>query len=270
MAKTLTANALLDTIERAALDPDSDITSVLRQCVAFGSRMNAPALTEWALKELKGYDSGQLPPYRVIPAPLLMDCASMAWRKSDAPVPFGLIDDDLDVKEEVQYGPPLATAEEAIRNAKARGEQTLRLSIPGSDHLVTLMNYRLQEAGNPFSVERVFWAVNISSMARVADVVRTTVIELVSKIRLEVGQREVAAEPDAVDRVSSHVLKGFINVNRVVNQTITGSAGDVNMVANKSTVGGPERQGWLKQWMYWLAGGATIVAAVPIVIAWLH
>ena len=271
MARPQTAKALLDEIEREALNPNSDISSVLRKCVSYSGRMNAPALKAWALKELKGYDAGEtLPPYRMIAAPVLLDASIPGGLVTGQQVPFGLVPDGIEIEDEVPYGSPLAGAYEAVRTAQARGDESTRFGIPGSTQLLWLMNSELHRQSPRQEITRIYWSVHVSAILKMIDVVRTTVIELVAEIRSEAIALKVEPGHETVDRATRTVLRGLVNVNTVYNQTISGSSGDVTMVANRSSTGGPVPEGRMKTWMYWVTGGATVVAAVPIVLLWLR
>lgn len=61
-------------IESGALDSDADLPKLLRTCIALGGSIGTADLRDWASRELKGYGpDDDLPEYRRIPAPLMLD-----------------------------------------------------------------------------------------------------------------------------------------------------------------------------------------------------
>src|SRR5688572_22274529 len=85
---------LLSEIETAALDPTSDLPAVLRKCIALGGAVGSERLRGWAARELKGYRSDEeLPHYRQIVAPLLLDGVAGNMRVRDQAVPAMMIPD---------------------------------------------------------------------------------------------------------------------------------------------------------------------------------
>lgn len=102
----------LSSIQAGALDPTSDLATVLRHCLALGGETGSTRLREWASRELKGYGAeDDLPPYRVTSAVLFLDgftgagqisrqMVSAALLPSEA---LGLLDQPIEMRE------PLAT-----------------------------------------------------------------------------------------------------------------------------------------------------------------
>lgn len=65
---------LVSKIENDALDESVPLTRVLRKCVVLGGKSGSERLRDWATRELDGYyDEDELPGYRIIHAPLVMD-----------------------------------------------------------------------------------------------------------------------------------------------------------------------------------------------------
>ena len=59
---------LLEQLQEAAVDPNSDLGEVLRRCKVLASRLKSPQLEDWLLWESNGYpDDVDLPDYRVWP-----------------------------------------------------------------------------------------------------------------------------------------------------------------------------------------------------------
>ena len=59
---------LLEQLQEAAVDPNSDLGEVLRRCKVLAARLKSPQLEDWLLWESNGYpDDVDLPDYRVWP-----------------------------------------------------------------------------------------------------------------------------------------------------------------------------------------------------------
>ena len=72
-------HTLLAEIERDLLDGRA-LADLLRKCIMLGGRSGSQELRDWAGKELRGYDpDDELPPYRVVSAPIMLDGISGNW-----------------------------------------------------------------------------------------------------------------------------------------------------------------------------------------------
>jgi AbiTii len=62
------------------LDQKTPIGDLLRKVIALGGQAASKELRDWATKELRGYQGDeQLPPYRIIGAPLQLDMINLAY-----------------------------------------------------------------------------------------------------------------------------------------------------------------------------------------------
>ena len=63
---------LLEQLQEAAVDPNSDLGEILRRCKVLAARLKSPQLEDWLLWESNGYpDDVDLPDYRVWPVEVL-------------------------------------------------------------------------------------------------------------------------------------------------------------------------------------------------------
>jgi AbiTii len=71
------AESLIDQIQTDALDDAVPVATALRKCIVLGGQSGSEALRDWATRELQGYEAeADLPPYRVVLAPLMVDAVS--------------------------------------------------------------------------------------------------------------------------------------------------------------------------------------------------
>jgi hypothetical protein len=259
---------LLTQIERGAHDSNSDLPTLLRKCIALGGATGSERLRDWASSELKGYASEEdLPDYRTVTAPLLMDGFSGNYHVTKQAVPIMLIPDvarDM-LEGDVQFPQPIAEIADLLTRAHAQNETAVRIQPAGGAALVALMNHELAQAGQQHqSVERIYWSVILSPLARILDVVRTNLVELVAEMRaatpcdLMVPTREAAEQ--AVD-IAIYGKKNRVIINQV------GPGSNVASAAGGTASVGSRRESESRAFMWWLAAIATIISAAAAV--WL-
>ena len=147
------------------------------------------------LGELKGYGQGDaLPPYRTIPAILVLDGATMTHRVTGqqiSPTSLPDIAHDL-IKEEVPLYGPIAELTDAIRNARNQGESHLDFGIPAGSALTALTNHHLRVKGVQYqTIERIYWRAAVTSLVGVVDTVQTNLVEIGGRVtsRCRPGRR---------------------------------------------------------------------------------
>lgn len=88
-----TDSSLLAEIERDVLD-GRPLADLLRKCIMLGGRSGSQDLRYWAGKELRGYQGDtDLPPYRSVSAPILIDAVTgNSWVKGQSVPESGLPD----------------------------------------------------------------------------------------------------------------------------------------------------------------------------------
>jgi hypothetical protein len=254
-------STLLEQIEQAALDDNADITGALRKCVALGGQSGSEELRTWATRELKGYDaSDQIPEYRTVGAPIALDGATFNAHITGQQISPGALPSPMrdHIKEEIDLRMPLA---EIIESVKTASGNVVRMSLPGGADIARLMNYETKQS-DPYLVQqitRLYWEVHVSSLLRIVDVVRTTLVELVAEIRAGTPQD---AEPTkaVTDQAVNVAIYGDKNRIRLTDLSQLHADGDVKTEAR-------ERETTGRRLMWWLVGIATVVAAVVAIIA---
>jgi hypothetical protein len=255
----------LDEIETGAMDPKSDLTTVLRRCISLGGVLGSPALRQWASLELKGYNErDEVPEYRKYVAPLCLDGFVPGGKVTGQIVPADMIPADMRdaLMGDLEFRQPISELVDLHR--EARSDRGARLAPPGMSYVVTIINANV--AAN-MRVERVYWAVSAIPLARTIEAVRTNLIELVAEMRAGTPGGAELPSGAVADQAVKVVVKGL--ANRVVYNSVEGGvAGDVTTTIGGTTSTGitaPEpksrRVGW------WIVAAATVVAAVVGVLA---
>lgn len=267
---------LLDEIGAGALDESVDLATLLRKCVTLGGVTGSEKLRDWASLELKGYSgSDELPSYRRLVAPLLLDGATLSGQITSQMVPGNLIPDfakDI-VNENVPFAQPVAELADLIKSHRRTGDEVVRLSPPMMSELLPIINQALRKAHDsgygdrslPPSqiVERIYWQVALAPIAGILDVVRTTMVELVAEMRAATPEGQSTPSRDAADQAVEVAVKG--NRNRIViNQAGPGGSA-AGAVGGSATTGAVEAEPKSRKAMFWIVGVATIVTAVAAV-----
>ena len=266
----------LASIEAGALDPTTDITTVLRHCLALGAETGSERLREWASRELKGYGfDNELPAYRVTHALLFMDGFAGAGRFSRQQVSATLIPDvahDLPDRD-IELREPLAELVKHVEDARAEGDAAVLVVPPGVTSLVPLMNHRLSElnATTPGArprqmIDRVYWAVPFATFTGITDSVRTILVELVAEIRAGLPAGVGLPSRELTDQAFRVVVQGD---NNSVVLSHAGPGGTAVSAGKTVTVGGvPESRAKTVAW--WIFGILASAGAIAGIIAMVH
>jgi hypothetical protein len=187
------SNTLLDEIESDALDETKPLTGALRKCVALGGQADSAELRDWATRELQGYPpDGDLPGFRVIPAPIMIEGATHGGIVKNQPIPRSTLPDVVQEKvgEEFHFYSGVGEIEELARSAE-RADEPAKLQLPRGGDVVRLMN---AEIGPGQQILSVYWAVSPVSLRGLCDQIRTSLVQLVAEIRLQL-QRAPKFQP---------------------------------------------------------------------------
>lgn len=264
---------LLAQIEEGALEAGVPLADTLRKCVALGGRAGSAQLRDWARLELDGYASGQeLPDYRVVPAMIAIDGATMSAQVTQQPISATQLPDGIGehVKEEVH----LRHGAAELQQLASDPSKPIRLLLPGAAEVVRLVNHEMQQAGTyGQQVTTVYWVISHSSVVGVLDRIRTTLVALVAELRaVGVGEGQVPSA-EAADAAVNVVLHGGKRHNvTVVTAHSTGGGTATSTGAGKrasNVVGAPSgsRGSWIKGPWGFVVGAAGLVGAYAAVAA---
>lgn len=260
---------LLEEIRSEALDPESDLASTLRKCVALGGESGSERLREWAVRELKGYPTDDdVPEYRRVSAPLSINWRNSAWHATGETISPSMLPEAARkfVDDQVPVGFSVAAIEDMLRTSAGKDRSAIKLMHPKAPAIVQLMNETIVEGG---TVTELYWSVNRSYVQEILDVVRTILVELVSEIQAAYeGTQTGSPSRELVESAVSVAIYG--DNNRLsVGSTIRASgdvtAGEVSTVAQSNMVASP-RPGLLRKLAWWIFGLAGLAAAVATIV----
>jgi hypothetical protein len=124
-------STLLEAIESEALDPTSDLPCLLRKCIALGGRTGSERIRDWASRELKGYGNDEIPSYRSISAPLMLDGANARGMFRGTFASSSVIPAEAHhlLTDTVEMPQPIAEIVELHDKARSDGESSIRLAF---------------------------------------------------------------------------------------------------------------------------------------------
>lgn len=259
-----TDQSLLGQIDRDALDDRVPLTTTLRKCIRLGAQARNDELRDWASKELYGYRDGDVPAYRVIHAPMLIDGLTFGGQIrgqqiSSMDLPEFARDE---YSEELPLAHGVGDLQAQVRNAKAAGKPSIKISPPGVAELMMLWNQEQQRSGGG-TIMAFYWDVSIGRIEGVLEHIRTTLVRLVSEMRATMPDDASEPSPEHAASAVNYVLKGgkrsTFNVNTAVANN--GASADV-------TTPPPDPQkegGWTKTIAIWTVIIA-IIAGVTLIV----
>lgn len=241
------SRSLLDQIEVGALNSKSDLADLLRKCIALGGQAGSAVLRDWARRELDGYRGDELPGYRKVTAPLLIDGFKGNWQLERKQIStFELPDFARDAYSEgvaVTFG----TAE---LQRLASQSTPIELQAPGMDDLAYFMN---RSSDYNVSIERMYFSVAPVAIHGILDTIRTNLVSLVAEIRSAGVLTNGVPTSDVADRAYNVVIKGRARANIAIGEGAT---------ANMSLAEGESERRRLPTWLsapWALAVGLTTI-----------
>jgi hypothetical protein len=249
--------SLVGQIERDALDDGVPLATTLRKCIALGGKSGSEQLRDWATRELQGYygDDVQLPDYRVINAPLMVDGIAGNHQVTHQQFPPSSLPDFAreHISERLELRQGVGDLQALI------AQDQIKLQPQMAADLARIMN---SESGPYQHIVSLYWSVSPAALTGVLDQVRTALTQLVAEMTaaMPVGQDLPSAA--AADNAVQVVVSG--NHHRV---TVNATQASGNATAQTTPTLSHESSWWTK-WRRigaFVVGLATVVAAVVAV-----
>jgi AbiTii-like protein len=245
-------------IEADALNDGVSLASALRKCVVLGGKANSEALRDWATRELHGYHGDEdLPEYRVISAPLLIDGVSGNYQITRQPwAPSALPDFAQEhITEKVQLRDGVGAIEALAQQAD------IKIAPAMASDLVRYMN---AEHGDPYQqIVSLYWAVSPSAVHGALDRIRTALTQLVAEMRANMaGNVNEIPSSEAANQAVSVVVSG--KRSRVNVTTAQASGEEASASASPPGAESSDSGFWTRGRKIgaFVVGAATVVGAV--------
>ena len=213
-------------------------------------------LRDWASQEADGYRDGDVPNYRKIYVPLLIDAVTFTHQIRGQQISSMDLPDFAQGKitEELSLAQGVGDLQALVLNARATGKSALKMSPSGTAELLKLWNYERQNSGNG-TIMALYWDVNVARIEGVLDQIRTTLVRLVSEMRATMPDDASVPSPESAASAVNVVLHGGKR-NQV---TVTTAQADNGASASVTTPPpAPQKEGgWTKTIAIW-----TVIIAI--------
>jgi len=250
------SGGLLAQVESRALDSSTSLADTLRKCIALGGQAGSADLRDWARKELDGYKGDdELPPYRVLTAPLKIDGTTDNTRVIGQQLSTFDIPDFA--REAVTSGIPMMMGiAELERLSRSRSET--RLQPPMMQDLVSYMNTQQYAVGH---ITTMYWAVSSTAILGAVDAVRTNLVALVAEMRAAGESSETIPTADVAQHAVQVVIHGARRSPITVNNAQAANGASVSVDHNSTSPDTSRIPGWIRGPWGFVVGLGTLVGA---------
>ena len=208
-----------------------------------GGRAGSQNLRDWASKELRGYSgTDELPEYRKINAPIMLDGVSGNWITKGQLVPEESLPDfvrEEGLGNEVRLSQAVGELEAMIVGRKP--DEGIHIVFPGGNIIGEMFD---KSSGNPFQhTQRMYWSVVPPAIHGVIDRIRTTLTELVTELLASMPQGQdvpTAEQADNAFNVAVHGAKSRVTIT--TSQASGGATSAVHQGSRRDDDG--DEPGW--------------------------
>lgn len=255
---------MIEKIERDALDDSVPVAAALRKCLVLGGKSGSEKLRDWATRELEGYyldDQDDLPDYRIVAAPLMMDAVRVnvqirGQQFSPSVLPEGIREH---IEERVELREGVGQIEALLKQPQ------IKLAPPRASDIVRLMNH---EVGDPYQqIVSIYWTVAHSAVEGVLDQVRTALTKLVAELRANMSDADALPSAEAANAAVTLIQTGKrARANLTAAQaTGSGTTATANVQPQQEEPGFWTRSRRIGGFVVGLATvGATVIAAIEV------
>lgn len=246
------SSSLLTVINDEAID--GDLKRALRMCLQLGGVTGSEKLREWASKELYGYESEELPDYRIVRAPLLIDAMSGKYKITGQSISSIQLPDFAQgsITEEMMLFHPAPSLVELAREGEMKG--SIQIGPPGSPEVVAYMNATSNASYQ--HIDRLYWVLTPSVISGVLETIRSKLVGLVAEMRVGLEPGKGVPTADVADQAVNVVVfgdKARIRATQSASSSFVG--GDQKGIVRKSL-----------EIAAWLAGIAAV--GLLLVLYW--
>ena len=262
------SSSLIVEIERDALNTSVPVSTPLRKLMALGGQAGSSDLREWASLELRGYVGKDvpLPDYRRVGALIRIDGATINSRITGQLISPAQLPDPANkhIHESVPLNAGVAEIEAMIERAKRDEGGELKLSLPGGQAIVGVMNAEMRQRGDDYqTITAVYWSVSHIVLEGVIDQIRTRLVELVAEMRAAMpGEADVPSASVADNAVSIVIHGGSPRVSVASAQASGTGSHTVTTATEPNTRGTWTRVGGF------VVGAAIVLGTLVTIALW--
>ncbi len=229
---------LISQIESDALDERVSVATALRKCIVLGGKSGSEQLRDWATRELQGYHGrDDLPAYRVIAAPLMVDGIAGDYQvKGQQFPPSGLPEFAREhISEMIELRDGVGSIEALAQQADIKLQPTM------ASDLARVMN---AESDNPYQqIVSIYWSISPTAIQGVLDQIRTALTQLVAELRANMPDDDDVPSVEAANQAVSVVVTG----ERSSVHVTTAQASGPEATATATASADPQLAGLLSQ-----------------------
>ncbi len=201
---------LLEDIQNSAIDPGSDLGTILRKCKVLAARLGSQSLEDWILFESNGYpEEAEIPPYRKWPI-MIKGNFSGPFGSGAKNIPIPTVAIPKEVRESYtvyKCTQSIASIESSINDCSS-GILTLRME-----------NLEIILGGNVFESQHCYAAwgeFGVGNFIEVVNTVRNKVLDFCLALWKEDPRAGELAEKSAAPMIQPQTI------NQIFNTTISG------------------------------------------------
>ncbi len=260
---------LLGEIERDLLD-GKPLADLLRKCVLLGGKSGSVELRNWASKELRGYgvDDGDVPRYRIVPAPIMADAFTGSAIVKGQRIPISVLPDFVqeNISEEMELRQGVGELDALAKSTN--GSEGVHFSLPMGADIARLMD---AQSGNRWQhINALYWSVLPAVIHGVLDNVRTALAELVSELIGTMPSDQQVPTPDQAHQAVQVAVYGKKSQVTVTTSQASGAA--TSTIEAREPSPPEESRFWTRGRKIGAAvvGLAAIVTAIVTLIQFVH
>lgn len=216
---------LINDIIELLSSEQGNLTNALIKTKVLLHKLGEKQLIGWVNNELNGYeDTDEVPPYRVVPAQVMANLASIAWQVAAHPIPIAhLTEDQQKDLQEIKMRGSLAVLEKFGRKSKGHLESPIPLEA----------NHALGESlADGVHIQRAWCQVENGSITQILIKVRSRLLDFILELSEKFGDE--LDEEQLRERIATVDTKAMFN-NAMFGDNVTIVMGDSSH-ANVSNV----------------------------------
>jgi hypothetical protein len=204
-----------------------------------------------------------LPSYRIVPAPLLVDAVRGNAQITGQQYPESALPDVVQGKTTEQ----MKLYDGVGQIAALLKQPQIKLQPPDASTVVRLMNL---EIGDPYQqIVSLYWAVAHAAIEGVLDQIRTALTKLVAELRANMATGEALPSPEAANNAITFVVTGRRNRINFTAPQASGAGASAEVQSQAPEPDGSKFRTRSRRIGAFVVGGFTIAGATAAIIEFI-